>query len=126
DRSHLGHVARAVRENEQRVRVLGIRTDIVRIAVFVLAAVCASIAGMGYLLLQSGTTPRAVSADLTITVLVMVVLGGVGYRWGAVLGGVIYTLLDQRLAVIARSDQVAALPDVLRIPLSEPLFLLGT
>jgi branched-chain amino acid transport system permease protein len=66
-----------------------------------------------------------VSADLTITVLVMVVLGGVGFRWGAIVGGVLYTLLDQRLTVLAGSDAIAGLPDILRVPLSEPLFILG-
>ena len=80
---------------------------------------------MAYMLLQSGTVPRSVSADLTITVLVMVVLGGVGFRWGAIVGGVLYTLLDQRLTVLAGSDAIAGLPDVLRVPLSEPLFILG-
>lgn len=126
DRSRLGHLARAARENEQRVRVLGLRPYTAKLIVFVIAAGLASLAGMGYMLLQSGTVPRAVSADLTITVLVMVVLGGVGFRWGAIAGGVIYTLLDQRLTVLAGSEVIQNLPDVLRIPLSEPLFLLGT
>jgi branched-chain amino acid transport system permease protein len=66
------------------------------------------------------------SADLTITLLVMVVLGGVGSRWGAVVGGVFYTILDQRLTTLANSDAVRSLPDILRVPLSEPLFILGT
>ena len=125
DTSRLGHLARATRENEQRVRVLGLRPYRAKLMVFVIAAVLASLAGVAYMLLQSGTVPRAVSADLTITILVMVVLGGVGFRWGAIVGGVLYTLLDQRLTVIAGSEVVAGLPDVLRIPLSEPLFLLG-
>ncbi|GAB3602185.1 branched-chain amino acid ABC transporter permease [Microbacterium aureliae] len=125
DSSRLGHLARATRENEQRVRVLGLSPYRVRLVVFVIAAALASLAGVAYMLLQSGTVPRAVSADLTITVLVMVVLGGVGFRWGAIVGGVLYTLLDQRLTVLAGSEAIAALPDVLRIPLSEPLFLLG-
>jgi branched-chain amino acid transport system permease protein len=125
DSSRLGHLVRATRENEQRVRVLGLRPYTARLIVFVVAAVLASLAGVAYLLLQSGTVPRAVSADLTITILVMVVLGGVGFRWGAILGGVLYTLLDQRLTVLAGSEAIAGLPDVLRIPLSEPLFLLG-
>jgi branched-chain amino acid transport system permease protein len=81
---------------------------------------------MVYLLLQSGAVPRSVSTDLTITLLVMVVLGGVGSRWGAVVGGVLYTLLDQRLAALAASPAIKELPPVLRIPLSEPLFILGT
>lgn len=125
DTSRLGHLARATRENEQRVRVLGLQPYRVRLAVFAIAAVLASLAGVAYMLLQSGTVPRAVSADLTITILVMVVLGGVGFRWGAILGGVLYTLLDQRLTVLAGSDAIAGLPELLRVPLSEPLFLLG-
>lgn len=125
DRSRLGALARATRENELRVRVLGLSPYFAKVCLFLIAAVCASLAGVGYMLLQSGTQPRAVSADLTITVLVMVVLGGVGFRWGAIIGGVLYTLLDQRLTVLAGSDAIQALPDFLRIPLSEPLFILG-
>ena len=125
DRSRLGHIARAARENDLRVRVLGLSPYRAKLVVFVAAAVAGGLAGIAYMLLQSGTQPHAVSADLTITVLVMVVLGGVGFRWGAIVGGVVYTLLDQRLTVLARSDAIAGLPDVLRIPLSEPLFLLG-
>ncbi|MRH29635.1 branched-chain amino acid ABC transporter permease [Microbacterium sp. SYP-A9085] len=125
DRSRLGHIARAARENDLRVRVLGLSPYRAKLVVFLAAAVAGGLAGIAYMLLQSGTQPHAVSADLTITVLVMVVLGGVGFRWGAIVGGVVYTLLDQRLTVLARSDAIAGLPDVLRIPLSEPLFLLG-
>ncbi|WP_438803628.1 branched-chain amino acid ABC transporter permease [Microbacterium hominis] len=125
DSSRLGHLARASRENEQRVRVLGLQPYRVKLVIFVVAAVLASLAGVAYMLLQSGTVPRSVSADLTITILVMVVLGGVGFRWGAIVGGVLYTLLDQRLTVLAGSEMIAGLPDVLRVPLSEPLFLLG-
>lgn len=125
DRSRLGHLAQATRENELRVQVLGLRPYAAKLLVFVAAALCASLAGIAYMLLQSGTQPSAVGADLTITVLVMVVLGGVGFRWGAIVGGVLYTILDQRLTVLARAEWIRDLPDVLRIPLSEPLFLLG-
>lgn len=125
DRSRLGHLAQAARENELRVQVLGLRPYTAKLLVFVLAALCASLAGIAYMLLQSGTQPSSVGADLTITVLVMVVLGGVGFRWGAIVGGVVYTILDQRLTVLARAPWIQDLPDVLRIPLSEPLFLLG-
>ncbi|GAA3762366.1 branched-chain amino acid ABC transporter permease [Microbacterium kribbense] len=125
DRSRLGRIAQATRENELRVRVLGLSPYLAKLIVFVAAAIGASLAGIAYMLLQSGTQPQAVSADLTITVLVMLVLGGVGFRWGAVVGGVVYTLLDQRLTVLSRSDAIAGLPDMLRVPLAEPLFILG-
>ena len=126
ERSRAGHVAAAVRENELRVRVLGLPPFSVKLLAFIIGSVLAAITGMLYLLLQSGATPRAVSADFTLTILVIVVLGGVGSRWGAVIGGVVYTLLDQRLTALAGSEWIDDLPAVLRIPLSEPLFILGT
>jgi branched-chain amino acid transport system permease protein len=43
-----------------------------------------------------------------------------------VVGGVFYTILDQRLTTLANSEAVKSLPDILRVPLSEPLFILGT
>lgn len=125
ERSRLGHVVAAARENELRVTVLGLRPYLVRLFLFATAAVLAAVAGMGFMLLQSSATPRISTSDFTLTLLVIVVLGGVGYRWGAIVGGIVYTLLDQRLAALASSDLIAGLPDVLRIPLSEPLFILG-
>ena len=124
--SRAGHLIAATRENETRVRVLGGSPYVVKLVTFVIAAVLATVAGMAYLLLQSGAQPRATSADFTLTLLVMVVLGGVGSRVGAVVGAVIYTLLDQRLGTLASSPLVADLPAFLHIPLSEPLFILGT
>ena len=126
ENSRAGHVVTATRENELRVRVIGLRPFIVKLIAFVIASVLAALVGMMYLLLQSGATPRSTSADFTLTILVIVVLGGVGSRWGAVVGGIVYTLLDQRLTAFASSPAVAELPDVLRVPLSEPLFILGT
>lgn len=126
EQSRAGHVVAATRENELRVRVIGIRPYFVKLLTFVIGGVLATIVGMAYLLLQSSATQKLASADFTLTLLVIVVLGGVGYRWGAVIGGVVYTLLDQRLTAFASSDAVSGLPDFLRIPLSQPLFILGT
>ncbi|KQV77651.1 ABC transporter permease [Nocardioides sp. Root122] len=125
DRSRVGHVAAAARENELRVRALGLQPYAAKLVVFVASGLLAALAGVAYMLLQSGTVPRSVGADLTITVLVMVVLGGVGSRWGAIIGGVLYTLLNQRLTLLARSDAVESLPSWLHVPLSEPMFILG-
>lgn len=126
ERSRAGHVVVASRENDLRVRVLGMTPFTVRLITVVLAGSLAALVGMVYLLLQSGVTPAVTTPDFTLTLLVIVVLGGVGSRWGAVVGGLIYTLLDQRLTALSRSEAIADLPDVLRIPLSEPLFILGT
>ena len=123
--SRVGVMMVAVRENELRVRVLGVRPYVVRLVAFVASGTLATVVGMGYLLVQGGANPRVTTTSFTLSLLVMVVLGGLGSRWGALAGGVLYTLLDQRLGVLASSSTVTSLPGVLRVPLSQPLFLLG-
>jgi branched-chain amino acid transport system permease protein len=125
-RTHAGRMMAAVRENDLRVQVIGVRPYVVRLIAFVTAGALATLVGMGYVLVNSGASPAVTTPSFTLSLLVMVVLGGAGARWGAMLGGVLYTLLDQRLAVLASSPQITSLPGVLRIPLSQPLFLLGS
>ncbi len=124
--SRAGRVWQAIRENERRVEVLGLQPYGFKLLVFVLAGLLASLGGIVHLLLLGGSTPRTTTADFTLGLLVMVVLGGAGSRWGAVLGGVLYTYLDSRLTDVAGSPAVQDLPAWLRVPLSEPLFILGT
>jgi branched-chain amino acid transport system permease protein len=120
-----GHVWQAIRENELRVRVLGLRPYAYKLMVFVLASFLATAGGVVYLLLEGGATPEVTSANFTLTLLVMVVIGGTGTRWGALLGGVLYTWADQRLGDASSSHAVGSLPAVLRTPLQQPLFVLG-
>jgi branched-chain amino acid transport system permease protein len=115
----------AVRENALRVQVFGVRPYVVRLIAFVAAGALATLVGMAYLLAQGGANPQVTTPSFTLSLLVMVVLGGAGARWGALLGGILYTLLDQRLAVLASSSRITSLPALLRVPLSQPLFLLG-
>jgi branched-chain amino acid transport system permease protein len=121
-----GRVWQAIRENELRVEVLGLRPHSFKLIAFVLSSFLATAGGAVYLLLFTGPSPNVTSPNVTLTLLIMVVLGGAGTRWGAMLGGVLYTYFDNRLAAIGDSSTVHNLPGVLRTPLSEPLFLLGT
>jgi branched-chain amino acid transport system permease protein len=124
-RSRAGRVWQAVRENEQRVEVLGLQPYGFKLLSFVIASFLATLGGIVYVLLLGGASPGVVSATFTLTLLVMVVLGGTGTLWGAVVGGALYTYLNQRLVALAGSDTVEGLPGVLSGPLGEPLFLLG-
>jgi len=82
-----------------------------------LAGALAALGGVTYALVVGGASPHLASADLTLSLIVMVVLGGAGTRWGAVVGGILYAYLDQRLARLG-----GQLPG----PLGQPLFVLGT
>jgi branched-chain amino acid transport system permease protein len=122
-----GHVLQAIRENEQRVEVIGLRPFGFKLIAFVLASFLATLGGIVWLIvLGTGASPQVTTASFTLTLLVMVVIGGAGTRYGALLGGFLYTLLDQRLGALAGSTEVQGLPNVIRTPLSEPLFILGT
>ncbi len=123
--SRPGRVWQAIRENERRVTVLGLNPYLYKLGAFVLSAFLASAAGVVYLLLQGGANPQVTTADFTLSLLVMVVLGGVATLWGAVLGGVVYEYLDFRLIGLANAPALQALPPILRVPLSQPLFILG-
>jgi branched-chain amino acid transport system permease protein len=120
-----GHIWQAIRENELRVEVLGLRPYAYKLMVFVLASFLATAGGVVYLLLLGGATPEVTSANFTLTLLVMVVIGGTGTRWGALMGGVLYTWANQRLGDASSSHAVSSLPSVLRTPLQQPLFVLG-
>ena len=120
-----GHIWQAIRENELRVEVLGLRPYAYKLMSFVLASFLATVGGVVYVLLLGGATPDVTSANFTLTLLVMVVIGGTGTRWGALVGGVLYTWANQRLSDASSSHAVSSLPHVLRTPLEQPLFVLG-
>lgn len=120
-----GRVMRAVKENPHRVEVLGLNPYLFKLLAFVVAGVLATGGGVVYLLLLGGATPTVSGSDFTLGLLVMVVLGGAGRRWGVVAGGVLYAYADQSLTRLSGSSSVAALPGLLRGPLQQPLFLLG-
>ncbi|WP_326701153.1 branched-chain amino acid ABC transporter permease [Streptomyces sp. NBC_01754] len=123
--SPTGRVWEGIKENERRVEVLGLRPYGFKLVAFTVAGGLAALGGIVHLLLTGGSTPHTTSSEFTLSLLVMVVLGGSGTRWGPMLGGVLYTWADHRLGDVANSAAVADLPAVLRVPLGQPLFLLG-
>jgi branched-chain amino acid transport system permease protein len=121
-----GRVLIAVRDDDRRVGVIGLDPYRFRLLAFVTSGALAALGGVAYALLVGGASVHVTSSDFTLSLLVMVVLGGPGTRWGPLLGGFAFAFLDQRLTAVGSSDAVAGLPSVLSGPLSQPLFILGT
>ncbi len=121
-----GHVWKAIRENERRVEVLGLRTRGYKLLAFVVGSSLATAGGVVYLLVVGGADMSITLPDFTLALLVMVVLGGSGTLRGPLLGGFLYTYASQRLVVVGGSHAIQSLPGVLRTPLAQPLFVLGT
>ncbi len=88
--SPLGTVLKAIRENEARAEAIGYRVVSYRTFVFCIAAVVASLAGTIYAIWLKYTGPDTVlSFSIMIDILLMVVIGGMGTMWGAVIGAVL-------------------------------------
>jgi branched-chain amino acid transport system permease protein len=124
--SPTGRVLAGLRDDERRVGVLGLDPYRFKLVAFTLAGGLAAAGGAVYCLIVGGASPHITSSELTLSLLVMVVLGGPGTRWGPVLGGILYMYLDYRLTAFGTSDAVESLPAFLSHPLSQPLFVLGT
>ena len=84
-----------------------------------------TLGGFVQLIIVGGANPHLLSTEFTLSLLVMVVLGGAGSRWGPLIGGALYVLLDNRLQELSTSRPSPDLPAVLRVPLSQPVFVLG-
>jgi branched-chain amino acid transport system permease protein len=124
-RTRIGHVWRAIRENELRAGVMGYTTYKYKLAVALIASTIAGVAGIVYAILLGAADPGETSLSFSIGLVIMLILGGRGRVWGALLGAVVYTLLQQRLPAVSSSSGVTALPKALRIPLAQPQLLLG-
>ena len=125
-RSHAGRVWQAIRENEDRVELLGLVPFGFKLVAFTVGGTLAAACGAVYLLLVHGANPSVSSADFTLALLIMVVLGGAGRLWGAALGGMVYALLTLRLNALGTSGLLDSLPGWIERTVSEPLFVLGT
>jgi branched-chain amino acid transport system permease protein len=123
--SRSGRIWQAIRENERRVATIGLNPFLYKLGAFVASSTLAALCGVVYVFIQGGATDDITTANFTLALLVMVVLGGVGTLWGAVLGGMLYEFLDFRLVVLSGATGLQALPALIRIPLSQPLFILG-
>ncbi|OZV82176.1 branched-chain amino acid ABC transporter permease [Micromonospora echinospora] len=124
--SPTGRVLAGLRDDERRIGVLGLDPYRFKLVAFTLSGGLATAGGAVYCLIIGGASPHITSSELTLSLLVMVVLGGPGTRWGPVLGGILYMYLDHRLTAFGASEAVDALPGWLSAPLSQPLFVLGT
>jgi branched-chain amino acid transport system permease protein len=96
--SPIGTVLKAIRENEIRAEAIGYRVVAYRTFVFCVAAVVASLAGTIYAIWLKYTGPdTALSFTIMIDILLMVVIGGMGTMWGAVIGAVLLVLAQYYL-----------------------------
>jgi branched-chain amino acid transport system permease protein len=111
--SPFGLVLRAIRENEFRVEAMGYRVVAYRTLVCIFSAVMASLAGALMALVLGYNGPDAtLSFSLMIDILLMIVIGGMGTIYGAVVGAIVVVLAEYYLqnALGAMSGAISGMP----------------
>ena len=96
--SPFGSVLMAIRENPFRAEAIGYRTVVYRTAASCIAACVAALAGALLALWSSQTNPdTTLSFDIMVDILLMVVIGGMGTMYGAVIGAVLLVFAQNYL-----------------------------
>jgi len=96
--SPFGRVLQAIRENDFRAEAIGYRTVIYRTLSNVLSALFATLAGcLLALWLRYNGPDTSLSFEIMLDILLIVVIGGMGTIYGAVVGGVLFVLAQSYL-----------------------------
>ena len=94
-RSRYGHALAGIKINEQRMRAAGFPTFPYKLGAFVLAAMFAGLSGVLFALKDGVVNPELLAWNQSGAVLLMIILGGLGHLRGAMLGALVFTMLQE-------------------------------
>jgi branched-chain amino acid transport system permease protein len=92
-RSKMGRAFLAVAASEEAASTIGIRVAQTKLGVFVIGAAFAGFAGSLFASIMSIANPEAFSLNLSILIVIMVILGGMGNLYGPIFVSILLTWL---------------------------------
>jgi branched-chain amino acid transport system permease protein len=109
--SRFGHALVAIRENEARAEALGFPTLRYKLVAFAIAGAAGGLAGA--LLASHGkyVNPNILHWTQSGTLLIMVILGGVGRLWGGVIGAAALLILEHLMGEVRIGWLAALIPN---------------
>ena len=105
-RSPFGRALQGIKANEQRMRALGFATRRYKLAAFVLAGTLAGLAGYLAAAKEGYVNPELLAWHQSGVVLMMLILGGMGTLFGAVIGTFSYVLLQEWFSTLTKHWQL--------------------
>lgn len=97
-RSRFGVIVRGISENETRMAAIGVPVYRYKLVCFVIAGAMAGLAGALLANQNTYVSPRLLDWTQSGSLLMMLILGGVGYRMGGVYGTVVMLVLEEVLS----------------------------
>ena len=99
--SRVGRAWTAIREDEDAAELMGVPTFKFKLWAFAIGAAVGGLAGAFYAGKLNTIYPRDFEVQKSILFLAAVVLGGLGNRWGAILGGFLVAYLPERFRFVS-------------------------
>ncbi|WP_432817021.1 branched-chain amino acid ABC transporter permease [Sulfitobacter sp. JB4-11] len=96
-RSRFGRVLRAARDNPERAEVMGYSVSRYRLIAYVIAAMIAGVSGLFVMQHAEFVSPALAAWQRSGDLIVVVVLGGLGSRNGAILGAFFIVIVEEVL-----------------------------
>jgi len=106
--SPYGRILKAIREDEVFAQAIGKDVSSHKIIVFILGAGLASIAGSLHAYYISFIDPSSFTVMESIFIISIVIIGGAGSFWGAIIGSIILVMLPEMLRFIGLPASIAA------------------
>ena len=94
-RSRFGRALAGIRVNEQRMRATGFSTYPYKLAAFTISGGLAGLAGFLFAVKDGFVNPELMAWHLSGSVLIMIILGGIGHLRGALIGAFAFALLQE-------------------------------
>jgi branched-chain amino acid transport system permease protein len=99
--SRIGRAWMAIREDEIAAQAMGIDTRQLKLLAFGLGATFGGVSGVLFAAFQGFVSPESFGLQESITIVAMVVLGGIGHLPGVVLGALLLAALPEVLRYVA-------------------------
>lgn len=106
-RSNFGRRFSAIKDDPLAASVIGINVRYIKILAFVLCAIFGGVAGLLYSNYSGYINPTTFIQALQTNFLLMIVLGGLGNTWGAVIGAALVTIVYEYTRAYVEFQKIA-------------------
>jgi branched-chain amino acid transport system permease protein len=109
--SRIGRAWIAIREDELAAEMMGVNAVRTKLLAFGLGASFAGVAGALQASYLGATTSDFFDFSISIVVLIMIILGGIGNIWGVIVGAIALQYVDKTLLPYLSQNMPAGLPN---------------
>jgi branched-chain amino acid transport system permease protein len=93
--SRIGRALRAIHDSEVAARIMGVNARLLKVQIFTISGMFSALAGSLYAHTVTFISPTSFGFNVSIELLTMVIIGGLGSIYGSFLGAAILTLLPE-------------------------------